>query len=165
MGSGNPSAPTFLSYPINADVAPLPIHGESAIGPYVTLLRSAKSHHSMDADKILREMEKNGGEVCNPLILTSKIMPEWIPRQAEEGKFVMSLPNIPPKYKQLIMISVAAALQNKQCTEYFIKVGAHMGLSSKEIGEAILTARFAMASTIFSSAEEGFQSMIESEIK
>jgi len=59
----------------------------------------------MDADKILREMEKNSGEVCNPLILTSKIMPEWIPRQAEEGKFVMTLPNVPPKYKQLIIIS------------------------------------------------------------
>jgi alkylhydroperoxidase/carboxymuconolactone decarboxylase family protein YurZ len=117
----------------------------------------------MDADKILREMEKNSGEVCNPLILTSKIMPEWIPRQAEEGKFVMNLPNLPPKYKQLIMISVAAALQNKQCTEYFIKVGAHMGLTSKEIGEAILVARFAMASTIFSSAEDGFHSLIESE--
>jgi hypothetical protein len=31
----------------------------------------------MDADKILREMEKKGGEVCNPLIVTSKRMPEW----------------------------------------------------------------------------------------
>jgi alkylhydroperoxidase/carboxymuconolactone decarboxylase family protein YurZ len=119
----------------------------------------------MGADKVLREMEKNSGEVCNPLILTSKIMPEWIPRQAEEGKFVMTLPNVPPKYKQLIMISVAAALQNKQCTEYFIKVGAHMGLTSKEIGEAILVARFAMASTIFSSAEDGFSSLVEAEKK
>jgi alkylhydroperoxidase/carboxymuconolactone decarboxylase family protein YurZ len=114
-----------------------------------------------DVDKILREMEKGSGEVCNPLIVISKVMPEWIPRQAEEGKFIMSLPNIPPKYKQLIMISVAAVLQNKQCTEYFIKVGKHMGLSSKEMGEAILTARFAMASTIFSSAEEGLQSLVE----
>ncbi|MDD1772028.1 MAG: carboxymuconolactone decarboxylase family protein [Methanomassiliicoccales archaeon] len=115
----------------------------------------------MNADEILRNMEKNSGEVCNPLILTSKIMPEWISRQADEGKFVMSMPEVPPKYKQLIMISVAAALQNKQCTEYFIKVGKHMGLKDKEIGEAILTARFAMASTIFSSAEDGFKSMVE----
>ncbi len=119
----------------------------------------------MDVDSILRQMEKNSGEVCNPLNLTAKVMPEWIPRQAEEGKFVMSLPAVPPKYKQLIMISVAAALQNKQCTEYFIKVGSHMGLTSKEIGEAILTARFAMASTIFSSAEDGFTSLIEEEKK
>ena len=64
-------------------------------------------------------MEKNCGEVCNSLILTSKIMPEWIPRQEEEGKFVM-------------------------------------GLLEKEIGEVIFTARFAMASTIFSNAEEEF---------
>ena len=114
----------------------------------------------MDAEKILREMEKNSGEVCNPLILISKIMPEWIPRQAEEGKFVMSLPEIPVKYKQLIMISVAAVLQNRECAEYFIKVGKHMGLTDKEIGEAVLTARFAMASTIFSNVEPGFESLI-----
>ena len=87
-------------------------------------------------------------------------MPEWIPRQAEEGKFVMGLPDIPIKYKQLIMISVAAVLQNKQCTEYFIKVGKNMGLTNKEIGEAILTARFAMASTIFSNAEQGLEAII-----
>ena len=119
----------------------------------------------MDPDKILREMEKNWGEVCKPLVLTSKVMPEWIPRQADEGKFLMSLPEVPPKYKQLIMISVAAVLQNKQCSEFFIKVGKHMGLTNREIGEAILTARFAMASTIFSNVEEGLQSLIESEKK
>ncbi|MEI6795879.1 MAG: carboxymuconolactone decarboxylase family protein [Methanomassiliicoccales archaeon] len=119
----------------------------------------------MNVDDILRNMEKNSGEVCNPLILVSKIMPEWIPRQAEEGKFVMSLPEIPPKYKQLIMISVAAALQNSQCAEYFIKVGKNMGLTNKEIGEAVLTARFAMASTVFSNVELGFESLLEDEKK
>jgi alkylhydroperoxidase/carboxymuconolactone decarboxylase family protein YurZ len=115
----------------------------------------------MDPDQILREMEKNAGEICEPLNLTAKIMPEWIPQQADEGKFVMSLPNVQPKYKQLIMISAAAVLQNRTCCEYFIKVGKHMGLNDKEIGEAILTARFAMASTIFANTELGFRSMVE----
>ncbi len=119
----------------------------------------------MDADQILRQMEKGWGEVCNPLIATSKVMPEWIPRQADEGKFLMSLPEVPPKYKQLIMICVAAVLQNKQCSEFFIKVGKNMGLTNREIGEAILTARFAMASTIFSNVEEGFEAMMETEKK
>ncbi len=114
----------------------------------------------MDADQILRQMEKSWGEVCNPLITTSKVMPEWIARQADEGKFLMSLPEVPPKYKQLIMISVAAVLQNKQCSEFFIKVGKNMGLTNREIGEAILTARFAMASTIFSNVEEGFEAIM-----
>ncbi len=87
-------------------------------------------------------------------------MPEWIPRQVDEGKFVTGPPEVPPKYKQLIMISVAAVLQNKQCAEYFIKVGKHMGLTKKEIGEAMLTARFAMASTVFSNVELGFDALI-----
>ena len=64
------------------------------------------------------------------------------------------------KYKQLIMISAVAALQNRQFAEYFIKVGKHMGLTDKEIGEAVLTAGFAMASTIFSNVEPRFEALI-----
>jgi AhpD family alkylhydroperoxidase len=110
-------------------------------------------------------MEKSSGEKCEPLILTSQIMPEWIPRQAEEGKFVMSLPNLPEKYKHLIMIAVGAVLQNRTCTEYFIKVARHRGVTDKEIGEAILTARFAMASTIFANAEGGMRSLVEEKME
>jgi hypothetical protein len=36
-----------------------------------------------------------------------------------------------------------------------------MGITDKEIGEAVLTARFAMASTIFANTELGFKSMVE----
>jgi hypothetical protein len=51
-------------------------------------------------------------------------------------------------------------LQNRQFAEYFIKVGKHMGLTDKEIGEAVLTAGFAMASTIFSNVEPRFEALI-----
>jgi len=55
-------------------------------------------------------MEKGLGEEPRPMVLMSKLIPEWIPRQAMERKFVMEeLKTIPPKYKYLIMIAAAAA--------------------------------------------------------
>ena len=64
----------------------------------------------MTVEEILKKMAEGLGEEPKPMVLMSKLSPEWIPRQAQEREFVMDLPHIPPKYKQLIMIGVAAAV-------------------------------------------------------
>jgi len=64
----------------------------------------------------------------------------------------MGLPGIPEKYKHLIMVAVSAALGCEMCTEVFTKIAKRKGVSEEEIAEAILVARFAMASTIFATA-------------
>ena len=91
------------------------------------------------------------------MVLMSKVLPEWIPRQAQERKFVFDLPRIPAKYKHLIMIAVAASVSSHMCTETFIKIAKRAGVSKEEIAEAIIAARFALASTIFASATEGLE--------
>lgn len=53
-------------------------------------------------DQILNMMAQNLGEEPRPMVLMSKVLPEWIPRQAQERKFVFDLPHIPAKYKHLI---------------------------------------------------------------
>jgi AhpD family alkylhydroperoxidase len=108
-------------------------------------------------EQILQMMAENLGEEPRPMVLMSKVFPEWIPRQAQERKFVFDLPNIPAKYKQLIMIAVAAAVSSHLCTETFIKIAKRSGVSKEEIGEAIIVARFALASTVFASATEGLE--------
>jgi alkylhydroperoxidase/carboxymuconolactone decarboxylase family protein YurZ len=108
-------------------------------------------------DHILKMMAENLGEEPRPMVLMSKIIPEWIPKQAQERKFVFELPHIPPKYKHLIMIAVAASVSSHLCTETFIKIAKRAGVSNEEIGEAIIAARFALASTIFASATEGLE--------
>ena len=108
-------------------------------------------------EQILQMMAENLGEEPRPMVLMSKILPAWIPRQAEERKFVFDLPHIPAKYKHLIMIAVAAAASSHLCTETFIKIAKRDGVSKEEIGEAIIAARFALASTVFASATEGLE--------
>jgi len=112
-------------------------------------------------EEILRQMERMLGEEPRPMVLMSKVLPQWIPRQAEERKFVFDLPNIPAKYKHLIMVAVAAAVSSHLCTETFIKLAKRSGVSKEEIGEAIVAARFALASTVFAAAEEGLEALSE----
>lgn len=71
----------------------------------------------MDVEQILKKMEETIGE-----------KPEWIARQADEREFVMSLPNILEKYKHLIMIAVATALEGKICSEMFVRIAKRSGV-------------------------------------
>lgn len=112
-------------------------------------------------EDILHMMAENLGEEPRPMVLVSKVLPEWIPRQAQERKFVFDLPHIPAKYKHLIMIAVAAAVSSDFGTEAFIKVAKRSGVSKEEIAEAIIAARFALASTVFASATEGLEHLVE----
>jgi AhpD family alkylhydroperoxidase len=111
-------------------------------------------------EQILKNMAENLGEEPRPMVLMSRVIPEWIPRQAQERKFVFDLPNVPAKYKHLIMIAVAASVSSHTCTETFIKIARRAGVSNEEIGEAILAARFALGSTVFASAIEGLEYLV-----
>ena len=117
----------------------------------------------MSVEEILMNMEKGLGEDPKPMRLLSQIIPEWIPRQAGERKFVMELPHIPPKYKHLLMIGVAAAVNSHMCTGTFMKLANRAGISKEEVAEAVITARFALASTVFATASEGFEYLLSSQ--
>jgi len=106
-------------------------------------------------EQILKHMAEKLGEEPKPMVLLSQLLPEMIPRQAQERKFVMELPNIPPKYKHLIMIGVAAAVGCHLCTETFIKLAHRDGVSREEIAETVVTTRFALGSTVYATAVEG----------
>ncbi len=107
-------------------------------------------------------MEKGLGEEPRPMVLMSKLIPEWIPKQAQERKFVMEdLKYIPPKYKHLIMIAASATVGCHLCTETFIKLAHRAGVTKEEIAEAILATRFALASTTFATAIEGMEYLVK----
>jgi len=112
----------------------------------------------MIVEEILKMMEKGLGEEPKPMVLMSKLIPEWIPRQAQEKKFVMEqLDHIPSKYKHLIMIAASAAVGCHLCTETFIKLACRAGVTKKEIAEAILATWFALAPTTFATAGGGME--------
>lgn len=111
-------------------------------------------------EQILKMMADNLGEEPRPMVLMSRITPEWIPRQAQERKFIFDLPHVPAKYKHLIMIASALAAGCPLCTETFIKQAYRAGVSKEEIGETVLAARFALASTVFATAVEGLEHLV-----
>jgi len=113
-----------------------------------------------NVEQILKAMADNLGEEPRPMVLMSRIIPEWIPRQAQERRFIFDLPSVPAKYKHLIMIAVASAVSSHMCTETFVKIAHRAGVSNEEIGEAILAARFALASTVFAAASEGLERLV-----
>uniref|UniRef100_A0A7V3KNS0 Carboxymuconolactone decarboxylase family protein n=1 Tax=candidate division WOR-3 bacterium TaxID=2052148 RepID=A0A7V3KNS0_UNCW3 len=119
----------------------------------------------MKVEEILAMMEKQLGEEPRPMVLMSKLYPEWIPKQAQERKIVMELPHIPPKYKHLIMIATATAAGCPLCTETFIKLAHRDGVTKEEIAETILTTRFALASTVFATALKGMEYLVTQEGK
>ena len=114
----------------------------------------------MEVEEILKRMEEMIGEKPLPQLLMSKVVPEWIPRQMDERQFVMQLPNIPEKYKHLIMIAVAAAVGSKMCTEVFTKIAKRRGVTEREIGEAILVARFDLSSAIFATVSPALEWLV-----
>ena len=119
------------------------------------------TEETRSVEELLKMMEKGLGEEPRPMVLMSKLIPQWIPRQAQERKFVMEeLTHIPPKYKQLIMITAAAAVGSHLCTETFIKLASRAGVTKEEIAEAILATRFAVASTTFATAIEGMEYLV-----
>jgi len=108
-------------------------------------------------EQVLKTMEQNLGAEPRPMVLMSKMVPEAVLRQASERKFVFELPAVPAKYKHLICVAVAAAVSSHLCTETFVRLAIRAGASKEEIGETLLTAKFALGSTVFASAVEGME--------
>ena len=112
-------------------------------------------------EELLKTMEKMTGGDPRPMRVLSQINPEFVFEQARGRKFVMDLPLIPPKYKHLIMIAVAAAVESTLCTTTFMKAARIAGVTKEEIAEAIMVARQAKGATIFATAVEGFEEILK----
>ena len=114
-------------------------------------------------EQVLKTMEQNLGAEPRPMVLMSKMVPEAVLRQASERKFVFELPAVPARYKHLICVAVAAAASSHLCTETFVRLAKRAGASKEEIGETLLTAKFALGSTVFASAVEGMELVTKGE--
>jgi len=112
-------------------------------------------------EQVLQMMEKASGGDPRPMRVLARIEPEFVYEQARSRMFIMDQPHIPGKYKHLIMIAVAAAVESQMCTTVFMRGAKLAGVTKEEIAEAIMVARQARASTIFATAVEGFEALLE----
>jgi AhpD family alkylhydroperoxidase len=108
-------------------------------------------------EEVLVQMEKNMGEKPKPMIALAKCIPEMVIKQAEDSKFVMELPSIPAKYKNLIMMAVAAATASSKAASVFGMMAKRSGASKEEIAEAIIVARMALANTVLLNSSEALE--------
>jgi alkylhydroperoxidase/carboxymuconolactone decarboxylase family protein YurZ len=123
--------------------------------------RMEKNNNTLE--EVLKMIADRFGEGAKPKDVFSKLIPEIIPKQVPDLTSVMDLPHIPLKYKHLIMIGVAYAVQSELCIERFIKVATGSGINIEEIAESIIVARLALSATLFASAMDGLGDLFSGE--
>lgn len=86
-----------------------------------------------------------------PMDLLKKVAPEFAQNQFDQRTLLFESPKyqaVPLKYKLLAGIAVAAALGSVTCTEMWTKMALQKGVTSAEIIEAILVARYMKMATV-----------------
>ena len=112
-------------------------------------------------EQLLKNMEKISGGDPRPMRVLAQINPAFVFEQARGRKMIMDLPLIPPKFKHLIMIAVAAAGESETCATTFMKAAKIAGVTKEEIAEAIMVARQAKAAAIFAASVDGFEELLK----
>ncbi len=100
-------------------------------------------------------MNERGSQT--PMDILRAISPEGAKTYMEHRKATMENPAlqaVPSKYKLLIGIGVAAALQSSTCTLMWTKLAKQAGATDAEIAEAVLVSRLMKVATVNDTAAE-----------
>jgi len=95
--------------------------------------------------------------------LLKQIAPEFAQNQFEQRALLFESPKyqaVPLKYKLLAGIAVAAALGSDTCTQMWTKMARENGISTQEIVEAILVARYMKQATVNDTASGSLRLII-----
>ena len=92
-----------------------------------------------------------------PMDRLRAISPEGAKTYMEQRKAIMEnaeLQALPAKYKLLVGIGVAAALQSSTCTLMWTRLAKQAGVTEAEIAEAILVSRLMKMATVNDTAAD-----------
>ena len=93
----------------------------------------------------------------NPMEIMRSAAPEGARTYSEHRAAIMDNPKlqaVPLKYKLLVGIGVAAALQSSTCTMQWAKQAVQAGATREEIVEAVLVSRLMKAATVNDTAAD-----------
>ncbi len=93
----------------------------------------------------------------NPMEIMRGAAPEGAKAYLEHKAAIMENPElqaVPAKYKLLVGIGVAAALQSSTCTLMWTKLAKQAGATQAEIAEAILVSRLMKMATVNDTAAD-----------
>jgi AhpD family alkylhydroperoxidase len=86
-----------------------------------------------------------------PMELLKAFAPEFAKNQMDEKALLFEHPNyqaVPGKYKLLIGIAAAAIAGSDTCTQMWVKMAREQGVTTAEITEAIMVARYMKQATV-----------------
>lgn len=106
----------------------------------------------MDFKELMENIKKENGEVPKPIELLAQLDESLVINHMADKKFAYSKPAIPQKYKVLIALSAAIALDSQPCILNNTKAAKKAGASVEEIMEAFAVAKFSKAATTLSSS-------------
>jgi len=114
------------------------------------------------AEQVLAKMTAEMGKTPEVMELLSKIKPAMVVEQARGKRFANEDSSIPDKYRQLIAIAAVAGSGTPSCLTTQIGQALRSGITPIEIVDALVAARFALASTVFSNSREGLRILVDS---
>ena len=94
---------------------------------------------------------------ATPMDVLRAVSPEGAKTYLDHKAAIMENPRlqaVPPKYKLLVGIGVAAALQSSTCTLMWTKLAKQAGATDAEIAEALLVSRLMKMATVNDTAAE-----------
>lgn len=114
------------------------------------------------AEQILAKMAEEMGKTPEVMAMLAKIKPSMVQEQARSKRFANEDSSIPDKYRQLISIAAVAGSGTPSCLKTQIGQALRQGITPVEIVDALVVARFALASTVMSNSAEGLRILVDS---
>lgn len=114
------------------------------------------------AEQILAKMAEEMGKTPEVMAMLAKIKPSMVQEQARSKRFANEDSSIPDKYRQLISIAAVAGSGTPSCLKTQIGQALRQGITPTEIVDALVVARFALASTVMSNSAEGLRILVDS---
>ena len=111
----------------------------------------------MDYKTMMENIKQENGEIPKPIQLLGELDESLVVNHITDKKFVYSKEAIPTKYKALIALSVAIALDSQACILTNTMVAKKSGATTEEIMEAFALAKFGKAATTLSNSMPAFE--------
>lgn len=115
----------------------------------------------MDYKTIMENIKMENGEVPKPIQALGNLDESLVVNHIMDKKFIMSKEAIPGKYKALILLSAAIALDSQACILNNTKLAKKNGATVEEIMEVFAIAKFAKSATTLSNSAPAFEWLLE----
>ncbi len=108
-------------------------------------------------EQILATMTQEIGEVPELMFHLSELKPEMLFEHVANKKFAFGGEHIPPKYKILMSLAMAAAMGMETCINTYTKLALRKGISAGEILETLQLARYVKGASVMAASKQAIK--------